>query len=387
MKSIEQHSLNFALAPFAFAYGRIMRLRQRLYSQNIFRSHTLSAPVISVGNITTGGTGKTPLVRWLVEALHDRVCNRQLSLSEKGLTPNQDLIDACICILTRGYGRAKNSNGKLERVVVSNGARITADARTGGDEPRQLAEQLLGKACVISDADRVAAAHWAQCNFNPKLFILDDGFQHLRLRRDFDLVAVNALNPFGNNRLLPRGRLREPLTALRRADAIIITRAEHLAAPDALIKQLEPYNSNIFLACTRTRNVSLLETYKHENTTARELESTIKLESTTKLRVLAFCALAEPRAFFAHLQQDNWSVSHTLAFTDHHAYTPSDIERIETTARQHQADALITTAKDAVKLCALRLTLPCVVVDIDFEIENSRDLINMILARIAEKRA
>ena len=163
--------------------------RHALYQTGVLRTHRVSAPVISVGNITAGGTGKTPLVEWI--ARH---------LAREGRSG---------CILTRGYGRAHPN----QRIVVSDGKTILADASEAGDEALLLAETLLGQVAVVSDADRVSGAQWAIENLKSKFFILDDGFQNLRIARDLNIVTIDATNPWGNG-LLPAGRLREPRRGL-----------------------------------------------------------------------------------------------------------------------------------------------------------------------------
>src|SRR5947209_16016271 len=157
-----------ALAPLSLLYGAVTHARLALYRARVLPVHKLAVPVISVGNITAGGTGKTPLVEWLARAA-----------AREGRR---------VCILTRGYGR----KDARKRVVVSDGQSVLADARVGGDEPRLLAENLCGLAAVVADADRGAAAQWALKELRSDLFILDDGFQHLRLARDLNIVALDA---------------------------------------------------------------------------------------------------------------------------------------------------------------------------------------------------
>lgn len=177
------------LLPVGWLYGKIANIRNTLYDRGTFRSYDLGAKTISIGNITAGGTGKTPLVIHVSDILADA--------GEK------------VCILTRGYGRASSG-----RVLVSDGEQVLVDARTGGDEPVEIARRLIGKAIVVSDADRISAATWAKEEFGITAFVLDDGFQHRHAKRDLDIVCIDATNPFGNGRILPAGRLREPLENL-----------------------------------------------------------------------------------------------------------------------------------------------------------------------------
>ncbi len=359
------------LAPLGSLYGLGMSLRAALYRRGILRRHTLPAPVISVGNITTGGTGKTPLVRWLAENLAPHFT------SQTADTITHQTPHAPLCILSRGYGRQPSANGKLERVVVSDGHRILACAAQGGDEPRLLAEGLLNIAAVVSDADRIAAAHWAHAHFGTKLFILDDGFQHLRVRRDFDTVAVDATNPFGGGRMLPRGRLREPLSSLSRADAIVLTRAEQVADVPGIITRLEVESRErpIFIAHTRTRSVLPLEGSASLNGFCDLLEQP----------VAALCAIGNPKNFVHHLTCEGYQVRHTSFFPDHHLYTQNDVTTLERQARLHAARAILTTTKDAVKLRGMRFTLPCLIVEIEFVIDEAERLIGIIRGKLNKR--
>ena len=190
------------LTPLGWLFGGITKTRRKLYRDGFFKSVDLGVRVVSVGNLTVGGTGKTPLVAFVARILAE----------------NGDKV----CVLTRGYKRADPH----ERVLVSDGKQILSDASAAGDEPFELANKLLGVAAVIADKNRSAAGIWAGENWGITAFVLDDGFQHLRLKRDLDIVCIDATNPFGNERLLPAGILREPLTALQRADCIVLTRTD-----------------------------------------------------------------------------------------------------------------------------------------------------------------
>lgn len=335
-----------------------------LYRTGALRTQTLGAPVISVGNITTGGTGKTPLVEWLARAL-----------AGENLRP---------CILTRGYGRADENS----RVLVSDGERVLADAAEGGDEPRLLGERLQGIAAVVSDADRVAAARWALANLRCDLFILDDGFQHLRVARDLNIVTIDALNPWGSGRLLPYGRLREPLHALARADCCVISRARQAADVDSLRAELKRLSNNrpIFLTRTRTIGLRVMESMLTKDAPGLNL-STLLPASRAPKEVAAFCALGNPQAFFSHLQADGFMLKHRRAFSDHHVYTQNEVETLEQEARARGAQALLTTAKDAVKLRALKFQLPCYVVEIELEFDDEAAFRRLVKRAIAGRLA
>lgn len=339
-----------------------MRVRLALYRRGALRVHKIDAPVISVGNITTGGSGKTPLVEWLARAL-----------ARENHFP---------CILTRGYGRANAT----ERVLVSDGERVLADARQGGDEPCLLAERLLGVAAVISDADRVAAAHWALANLRSDLFILDDGFQHLRIARDLNIVTVDATNPWGGGWLLPYGRLREPVRELARADCCVITRAELAADIDSLRAEVERHSGGrpVFLSRTRTVGLRPLAAMSLKDT-QRAGSTSLSPLSEAPERVAAFCALGNPQAFFTHLQQNGCAPIYKRSFADHHVYTQKDVEALEHEARAGGAGALLTTAKDGVKLRQLRFGLPCYVVEIELEFDDEAAFRQLMLRAIAER--
>lgn len=327
--------------PLGLVYGLMTRARLALYRRGVFASFDLGVPVISVGNITTGGTGKTPVVAWVAEAL-----------AREGLR---------VCILTRGYGR----KDEARRVLVSDGETILADASEGGDEPRLLAEMLKGRAAVLSDRDRVGAARWARENLGSELFLMDDGFQHLRVKRDLDIVTLDATNPWGGGRLLPRGRLREPRSGLKRADLIIITRSEQSADINSIKREVEEWSGgkNSLIARTRTRAVRSLNHSEHAISSP-----------ASSYRAAAFCALGNSKAFFNHLIRSGFDLTYRRAFTDHHAYTQRDADEMVREAKARGAEALLTTAKDAVKLRSIRFDLPCFVVEIEFEFENEQTL-------------
>jgi tetraacyldisaccharide 4'-kinase len=328
-------------------YGKIANIRNALYDRGVLRSHDLGAKAISIGNITAGGTGKTPLVAHVAKILADA--------GEK------------VCVLTRGYGR--KSSG---RIVVSDWENVLADARVGGDEPVELARRLVGKAIVVADADRVSAAAWTREKFGVTVFVLDDGFQHRRAGRDLDVVCIDATNPFGRGGMLPGGTLREPLNNLARADAIVLTRCELANDVREVTSRIEALNPKAKI-------------FRSKSVVSRTLELAQFLERGSGevsldqyASVLAFCALGNPEAFFRSIRQAGFDVKNTEAFRDHHYYTQTDIDMLERRARELNIEVLATTAKDAVKLTGLELSLPCYVFEIRTEIneaDNFRELI------------
>jgi tetraacyldisaccharide 4'-kinase len=341
-------AVTFALAPLGRLYGVAMKTRRALYRSGQLHVHELGAPVISVGNLTTGGTGKTPLVAWIA---------RELAQSGQR-----------VCILTRGYGRRSAGT----RVVVSDGVEIISDAAQAGDEPLLLAETLKGLAAVISDADRVSAARWAVEHLNSGVFVLDDGFQHLRVDRNLNILTIDATNPWGNRKLLPAGILRESLSEMKRAECIVITRADDPNRTEELRREIaaQTHGSPIFSSRMR---LSSMRAVRDEIG-----QPLIDREEIRALRIAAFCGLGNPESFFSLLQRGGYELAHTQIFRDHHEYTQSDIDRIARESVARGAQGLLTTAKDEVKLRSLRFELPCYAADITIEIENAEQLKELI---------
>ncbi len=342
------------LTPFSRLYGRVMDVRNLLYDRGLLKSYELGARTISVGNLTTGGTGKTPLVALIAKMLID-----------EGET---------VCILTRGYGR----QNPRKRILVCDGTNILADAETGGDEPVELANKLDGKAMIIADPNRVAAARWAREKFNVTAFILDDGFQHRRARRDLDIVCIDASNPCGNGRILPAGTLRESFKGLTRADAIVITRTEQVENTEDLGERLRKRNPSVPILRARTelRGLISLEDFHAKTQSPQSPQSPQRKESS----LLAFTGLGNPSNFYASLMNESRQVIAKASFPDHHRFTQSDVAQIEEKARKTGAIALVTTAKDAVKLTGQQFELPCYVAPAETIIDDMDTFKNLIIS-------
>jgi tetraacyldisaccharide 4'-kinase len=340
-----KRAATLALAPLSILYGAAMKAREAAYRNGVFRTHRVDAPVISVGNITTGGTGKTPVVEWIARELarHHRVC-----------------------ILTRGYGRANQD----QRVVVSDGKQILSDVDESGDEPFMLAESLKSRAAVVCDADRVSAAIWAIQNLLSDVLILDDGFQNLRIARELNIVTIDATNPWGNNGLLPAGRLREPIESLQRAGCIILSRTNGAVEADLLNQIRDVTDATILKSRMVTSRIRALNV----------ASPATEIESIRAMKLAAFCAIGNSQAFFNHLRAVNVDLMYTSGFRDHHRYSQADVDRIVREAAEAGAEGLITTAKDEVKLRSLRIDLPCYVVDIAIEIDEQDKLLALLEA-------
>jgi tetraacyldisaccharide 4'-kinase len=312
---------NLLFTPLSKIFEAVSKTRSNLYKNEIFKTNKLECKTISVGNITVGGTGKTPLVAFIAEILANN--------GEK------------VCILTRGYGR--ENPGK--RVLVSDGKTIFSTAKHSGDEPLELAEKLLGKAAIIADKKRFEAGKWAIENLGTTVFILDDGFQHIQLKRNLDIVCVDATNPFGNRKLLPEGILRESLDNLKRAHAIVITRANLIESSDSVQHLI-----------AEIQNMTDSPIYVSRN-------KIIHNSQFTNNNCFAFCGLGNPDNFFNQLLQDGFEVLGTKIFRDHHKYSQDDVKEIERLAKDCRAKMLLTTAKDGVKLKELEFSTPLEIVE------------------------
>jgi tetraacyldisaccharide 4'-kinase len=326
--------------------------RDGLYQARLLPVRRLDRPVISVGNLTVGGTGKTPLVIYLCRLL-----------SELGWAP---------AILSRGYG------GTAERstVLVSDGQSVTSDWRVSGDEPRMLAELLPGVPVAVG-ADRLASSRLLERRLPAphRIFVLDDGFQHRRLGRTVDLVVWDSTVPLDGLRLLPAGPLREPLRALRRADAILLTRCHQTG--NRLPNLLDRLHSE----------APGVPVYPFQTVLAdyRDLaDGAIRpLRELTGQKAVVLAALGNPRQFLHDLGRSGLRVLNEFIFPDHHPFRQEEVNLIVERSRRLGADFLLTTEKDAVRLAQLDLQgFPCQVLRVRFESSREEEFRRWLLQRL-----
>lgn len=336
------------VSPWQLLYGGAHSLRWRWYHT---RSRRLPRPVVSVGNLHWGGTGKTPLTAALAAYLRDRGL---AAPGDRGLAAPGDR-GLAVCILSRGYA----SRGRGVR-VVSTGEGPLLGPLVAGDEPVLLAGELPGVAVVVGPDRHHAGLHaLRRLPRTPQLFLLDDGFSHLALHRDLDLVAFPAADPFGGGRLPPSGRLREPLAAITRAHGVLFTGASTEEDGERLAAALRPFGFQGpgFASFTRPGAPRWLA-----------VKGAGEEEAPTDARFFLVSAIARPDGFLQAARESGFEVAGELRFPDHHRYPPASLERIADGFRATGADAVLTTAKDAVKLLG-RLALPVAVLPIRAEPE------------------
>ncbi len=308
------------LAGAALAYRGGLGLRRAAYAAGLLRSGALPCRVIAVGNLTVGGTGKTPLVELLARRLSAR--------------------GARVVVLSRGYGR----RGPESVRVVSDGARLLLGPDEAGDEPFLLARRLgdaPGGVPVVVGRDRLRAGAWALPRFHPDVLLLDDGFQQRRLVKDVDIVCLDARAPWGGRGLLPRGSLREPPQALARADLLVLSRPAAAPAPSRAEAEVRARAPRAPLA---------LATYEAEGVEDVRAGTVFGLDRLHGPALLAFAGIAVPENFAATLGAIGVTPRDFLPFPDHHAYAAEDVMALEARARAVGAEVLLTTEKDAVRI-------------------------------------
>jgi len=336
-------------------YEFAIKARIVAYERGLLKTYNLHAPVVSVGNLTVGGTGKTPCVAFIARCLRD--AGHQAA------------------ILSRGYKRETRG-----RVEVSNGKEILCSPRESGDEPYLLAQSCPGVRVVV-DEDRHAAGLWLEARAPISAFILDDAFQHLRLARDLNILLIDATEPLAQAKMVPFGRLREPLAGLRRADAVIVTRSDQPFDRDRLLETIAQYSrprTPVFFA-------------HHEMTRLRKLggEETVNLSEFAQRPVAAVSGIAKPDRFHEDLQKAGLQIVTRRDFEDHHRYTMEEFAEVVRDAQSAKAEAILLTEKDAANLpgeIIQQSPLPVYAAQIEFRCEEEAALKTLLLNAVARGR-
>jgi len=318
--------------PLSVLYGAIVRARASLYARGTLRQKRLDRPVISVGNLTVGGTGKTPMVIWLAE--------RFLAEGKR------------VAILSRGY---KGSGGT-------------------SDEIELMKDHLRNQVLFGVGPDRFA--NGKQLEPKVDLFLLDDGFQHLQLARDADILLMDASQPLARQVMLPTGRLREPVTAMARADILVFTRVETVPGTSAAVERFQNYP--VFSAATRLLGF-------------RRIASSNQTLPPAEIGAgpfYAFCGIGNPKAFFRDLQNWGLPLASQCEFPDHHRYDQRDVSELCSAARQSGATALLTTEKDLQNLAAVTFSeMPVYAAVIEFEIAKEPAFLELLREKMAARLA
>jgi tetraacyldisaccharide 4'-kinase len=328
--SVSARIFGLFLKPFSLLFSVIVRLRLFLYKHGLFfKNNSLDCFVIVVGNLTVGGTGKTPVVEGLTKEL--------LAKGRK------------VAILSRGYKSREEKTEKWLGVfhkkifhppkVVSDGRNVLLNSEDAGDEPYMLAKNLKG-AVILADKDRVKAGLYAIEKFKVDTLILDDGFQYLPIKGKLNLLLIDQTNPFGNKSLLPRGILREPVRHLSRASYVFLTKSD--LDPDIeLLQTIRKYNKKADII----RCVHRPKYFKEVNT-----EVTHGLNLLYESYVGVFCGIASPRGFENIIQRMSGELRFKKRFLDHHRYGHDELDRMFLQAKNSGADVMVTTEKDAVRI-------------------------------------
>ncbi|MFV0416174.1 MAG: tetraacyldisaccharide 4'-kinase [Chthoniobacterales bacterium] len=362
--------LRWILLGLSQVYAQIVALRLKLFHARIKRPGVLGCPVISVGNLTVGGTGKTPVVEMLARELQNG--GRQVAILSRGYksVPKP--------ILTRLSDKLFRDKSVFAPRIVSDGSVLLLDSRTAGDEPFMLANNLRGVR-VLVDRDRVKSGAFAIDKLGADALILDDGLQYLRLQHSFEVVLIDRQAPFGNRYLLPRGTLREPPKNLRRATHILITKCDEKTSNEELIEEIRRYNRTAKIVECAHRPLHL------KNFVSGEIQP---LEFLNKLQIGSICGIAVPESFEGALKQLGADIQLSSIFTDHHRYSEREVLSFIRGCSRRDLQAVLTTEKDAVRFPRIiKPEIPIYYMRVQIEILRGHDAWQDLIERIIHPNA
>jgi tetraacyldisaccharide 4'-kinase len=353
------------LYALSFIYERLVQLRLFLYRHRIFREHTLGCLVISIGNLTVGGTGKTPIVEKFARAL--RAGGRRVAILSRGYKS----------VPRRTAKKSWNPFAKKKPEpprIVSDGKMLLLDSLTAGDEPYMLANNLKD-VVVLVDKDRVKSGLFAIKELKADTLLLDDGLQYLHLKHRLDIVLIDRQAPFGNEHLLPRGTLREPPRNLRRASYIFITKSTG-EPNDQLIQRIRRYNRTAEIIECAHRPLHLQNVLTGEQTPLERLRDTY---------VGSICGIAAPESFEGGLEKLGARLELSKRYTDHHRYTEAELNSFITRCVRRDLEMIVTTEKDAVRFPRLtKSDVPIYFLRVEIEILSGHESWEHCVARICK---
>jgi tetraacyldisaccharide 4'-kinase len=361
-------ALRVVLLGLSRVYRAIVQTRLALYRTRVFRSHSHGVPVVSVGNLTVGGTGKTPVVEMLARALQQG--GRRVAILSRGY---KSVPKPLLLRLVDGLVRRKSL---FTPRVVSDGVSLLLDSRTAGDEPFMLANNLRG-VVVLVDRDRVTSGIHAIEEFGSDVLILDDGFQYVKMRHSLEIALIDRQAPFGNEYLLPRGTLREPPENLRRATHIFITKCDG-SDNSALVRRIRRHN----------RTAGLIEcTHRPKHLKDFVTGEVRPLEALKGLKIGALSGIAVPESFEQALVDLGADLQLTQSYADHHRYSLKEIERFVRRCARRNLDAVVTTEKDAVRIPRIPdPEVPILYMRVEIEILSGHDIWDDLVERLTRPR-
>ncbi len=354
----------FSLMQLSYVYRAVVQIRLFLYNRGIIRRFPLGVQVISVGNVTVGGTGKTPVVEIFARELQKE--GRRVAILSRGYRKKED------AVLTRMLDKILFRENRRPPRIVSDGKRLLLDSEMSGDEPYMLASNLPD-VVVIVDKDRVKGGRYAINRLGCDTLILDDGFQYQKLKHGIEVVLVDSTNPFGNENCLPRGILREPAKNISRADFVFITKSDGSGHYElrSRIKEMTP-DADFIECCHKSRY--LRNVFTHEQK---------PLDVLKGMRVVSLSGIAVPQGFESSLESLGAILAERVRFADHHRYSQQEIIDVVNRARELSADAVLTTEKDAVRIPRLeRCDVPIYYLRVDVEILSGADDFHQCIERI-----
>ncbi|MBQ6472434.1 MAG: tetraacyldisaccharide 4'-kinase [Victivallales bacterium] len=352
------------------AYRLAVQLRMMLYDNAVLRRQNLGSFVVSVGNLTVGGTGKTPVVELLARTLAAR--RRRIAILSRGYRSRpRTWREKLVALFHKEH--------RLPPKVVSDGSKVLLDSQQAGDEPYMLARNLLATegrtgVAVIVDKDRVYGGQFAISRYGVDTLLLDDGFQYLRLRPRINIVLVDTTNPFHNHEMLPVGLLREPIEDITRADYIFLTKSSGKRNLERLRSFLHRHNPKApVIECN------------HEPRHLQDLlDGTQRpLETLRGKKVAAICGIAVPESFERYLEQLGATIVYRKRFVDHHRYKESEIRDFHAHAAEAGAEILLTTEKDAVRIPNIKFgAIPFVFLRVEINILHGQEHFDDCIRRI-----